>query len=151
MLNRPKGVQILQAPANIRIPAKSPYNGSDDAELIVSRAMLIDLEKQGPTRKFYDAQLISETVESPVVILEGLNRTGFQSGYCYSRIPTCRWVDEQTKADAPVGRVFVVFVMPANHGLCVLDWEWRLEDEANAGYPRYWKSDYTRQIWPPMN
>jgi hypothetical protein len=43
-----------------------------------------------------------------------------------------------------VGMVFVIFI--ANR--LIIDWDWRKEDDADAGHPEDWKQDFTRRSWP---
>jgi hypothetical protein len=151
MLLPPAGAPGTSVPDYIPIPAKSPYTGRDDATVLVSRAMIDDLEAKGQTRAFYDAYLLPDAVENPVVILEGLNRTGFQNGFCYCSVPKTRWLDEQTKMPVPPLKVFVVLVAPVGNDLHVLHWEWRFVDLKRPGYPKKWNTDFVRQAWPPTN
>jgi len=134
-------------PALIRIPCLNPLTGRDDMTINVNRAMLEDLEQNGPPWKFHNSNLISETVESPTVILQGLNRVGFQTAYCFSRTPSCRWIDERTTVAPRPYTVFVVFVSSGIQPE-VLDWEWRMADPANPGYPKYWQRDFMRKVHP---
>ena len=151
MFLRPSGSAPSVIPDYIRLPGKNPYTGGDDGEVLISRDMLEDLENNGPTQKFWDVCLIPDNLENPVVILEGLNRPGFENGFCYSSVPTCRWKDEQTKMAPPPLKVFLTFVHPRGNDLFVLDWEWRFVDLSRPGYPKNWRRDYVRQKWPPTN
>jgi hypothetical protein len=135
-------------PPLIALPGcRDPNTGTRDWTIHVRTSMLEDLEQHGPEWKFYNAQLIPEALEAPTVILQGLNRVGFDDAYCYSRVPSCRWIDESTKGQPLPYAVFVVFVACANPAV-VLDWEWRMADQSHPGYPRKWQTDFGNQVWP---
>lgn len=149
----PAGLAVAPLTDYIPIPALSPKTGSVDATLLVSRTLLLDLEAKGETRRYYDALLLPEVVENPTVVFEGLKRVNYQDqdGCCYVGVPSCRWLDEQTKEKIPPLKVFVVTVATAGADAHVLWWEWRFVDLKRPGYPKKWQSDFGRQVWPPTN
>src|SRR5262245_25527209 len=109
MLQPPPG---YTPPSVIRLDGKEPQTGARCDRFRISVPMLEALEKNGPTTKFFDALLVPETIESPDVVFEGLNRGGLSHGLCYSRVPTERWQDAQTKIAPPPSMVFLVFIRP---------------------------------------
>jgi hypothetical protein len=137
----------VAVPALIPIPAMNPQTGMVTWTVHVEQSMLEHLRLNGPAWKFYNAALICEAVESPGVILQGLNRPGFSGAYCYSRSPSCRWISEEESRPPRPSIVFVVFVSAAPQP-AVLDWEYRLEDKKRPGYPLNWNADFTRVVWP---
>jgi len=144
------GTSPVVIPNLIRLPALNPVTGNHGWSVEISKAMLEHLENNGPLWKFCNAALLPEALENPAVILQGLNRVGYDGAYCYSRIPSCRWVDEYTSTTPLPHTVFVVFVSSLAQPN-VLDWEWRLADTTYPGYPKRWERDFTRQVWPPTN
>ena len=144
---RPAGTQIV-APGAIPVSGKCPYTFADDAQFLVSRAMIDDLQKNGPKWKYYDAHLLMEALENPSAIFSGLRRTNFQDGFCYSLLPELRWHDDQTKVAPPPIKVFAVHVHPKDDGLHVLDWEWRIANPKEPDVPNRWRIHFTRKIWP---
>ena len=132
----------------IPVPAQSPFGGRETIEVCVSRRMLLHLEKYGPARKFYDCQSLPDVLEEPAVIFEGLCRTPFEKGFCYSCVPPFRWLDDQEKGKVPPRKVFLAYVVRLEDSFFVLDWNWRPADPSKPSYPRFWEKDYTREIWP---
>jgi len=147
MLLPPPGWQTA---TYLEFPARCPRTGATAGLTVaVPLAMLEDLEKWGPSHKFWDAWLLPEALENPVVILEGLNRTGYDTGLCYSCVPAYRLLDEKTRIKPPPLKVFLTYVVSRDGREVVLDWEWRFTDLNRRGYPTHWQRDYTRQLWPP--
>lgn len=134
-------------PTTIDLDALNPFSGKVEWKASLAVTKILDLEKHGPAWKFYNAKLIDETLEAPTVVFEGLKRAGFHDAYCYSRKPSCKWVDEQTSKPPLAHQVFLVFVS-ASGTLAVLDWEYRLVDPNHPGYPKNWANDFVRPIWP---
>jgi hypothetical protein len=133
----------------IRLPARSPDEGvRADIDVFISRKMVEHLRRYGPKRKFYDVQSVPDALEEPTAIFLGLKRTPFDEAYCYSCVPPHRWRNEQEKMPLPPERVFLTYVARLGDHLHVLDWNWRWADPRNFGYPKSWKTDDVRQIWP---
>jgi hypothetical protein len=153
MLYRQSGAVVVSEPEHIAIPGKCPYTGNEREDFHVSRRFIDDLQKKGPTRKFYDGLLVSGNLEEPVVVLKGLRRIGFDDCFCYSMAPGQRWLDEQTPMRPPWMKVFLVYVRPSEDpkGFVVFDWEWKIEDHQKRGYPKHWQRDYGGQAWPLTN
>lgn len=136
-----------EAPAMIYLPLLNPASGSTDWSARILRSTLEDLQANGPAWKFYDVRLISDNLEGPTVVFEGLQRAGFSQALCYSRSPSVRYVSETESVPQRDRLVFMVFIA-ATGDHTILDWEWRREDEGRHGYPRGWRHDFARQVWP---
>jgi hypothetical protein len=142
-------------PPYLTVPGMDPRSFCNDGTFLVSTAMLLHLEANGPTQKFADANLISDAfaLEHPSVILEGLKRTNFHDALCYCTVPRLRWVfDDGGNLDyiKPLaGTVFAVYVNPQNGELFVMDWDWRIVGPDATGIPHKWHRDFERIAWPP--
>jgi hypothetical protein len=132
----------------IPLMAQSPFKGKEEIEVRISRKMMEHLEKYGPRRKFYDSQSLLDVLEHPAVIFEGLCRSPFEKGFCYSCVPPYRWLDDQEKMPLPPRKVFLAYVVRLEDNNFVLDWNWRQADRLKPSYPKNWEKDYTREIWP---
>jgi hypothetical protein len=138
----------------IPLPARSPedLDGSplecEIVEAFISRKMMEHLEQYGPRRKFYDIRSITDALETPAVIFEGLQRHPFEQAYCYSCVPARRWLNEEDTGPPPPWQVFLVYVVRMDGKLVVLDWNWRPADRSKPYYPKNWEQDYARRLWP---
>jgi hypothetical protein len=151
MLLPPEG-KTVTIPDKIPLPGLCPYTGQESGDFLVTKRFLEHLEFFGPTSKFYDALLVSETIEKPTVVFEGLKRSGLAKGLCFVSSPSNRWLDGETKSPPPSGKVFVVYVRPTQGGgLLVFDWDWRIADPSCHGYPNQWQLSYSRKLWPQTN
>ncbi len=116
----------------------------------MNREDLEKLQMAGPTQKFFDARLIEQVLISPDVIFKGLKREGFEDGYCYSKVPSCRWVggigEDPIKIPPPPDVVMLVFIKP-DKGRLVFDWELRPEQRESPGHPENWESNFEERIW----
>jgi hypothetical protein len=148
MLLPPVDAPIAVERDYIPLMVQSPFKRKEEIEVRISRKMMEHLEKYGPKRKFYDSQSLPDVLEHPAVIFEGLSRTPFEKGFCYSCVPPCRWLDDQVKMPLPLWKVFLAYVIRLGDNYFVLDWNWRPADRSKPGYPRNWERDYTREIWP---
>src|SRR5690242_6986965 len=114
----------------LELPGIDPYSFRDDGVFRIGLTMLQNLEKNGPTQKFYDANLIPDALERPTVILEGFKRKNYDDGLCYCTIPKVRSMpdanDELQPVKPPPLKVFAVYVNPIGKDLFVLDWDWRI-------------------------
>jgi hypothetical protein len=123
-------------------------DGKETWDFLVSIEMLRDLERKGPTAKFYDARLLKGVLESPAAVFQDLHREGFEEAYCYCGSPPHRFRSAEIQMPPPPRKVFLVYVTSDHRGHIVLDWEWRPAHLGKAGHPIKCESDFGRQTWP---
>jgi hypothetical protein len=122
--------------------------GKPGATFYLDRNELELIRKDGPPGLYDDARFISEAVQKPDAIFEGLGRYGQRESLCYSVRPTADPDDEEEAATLPrYGQVFVVFVSPGQGGDVVFAWEWREEDPDLPGHSLHWQNDFARRTW----
>ena len=143
----PPGCEV-RIPDPFPMPARDPHGGGTDVKIWVHQQLLEDIQAS-TTQKFFDAQLLIPAFEEPVVIFSGLKRPNYTDGYCYSTLPRRRWGAGGKEIQVQKNRVFVAFVTRMEDGrLYLLDYEWRLQDPQQRGYPIRWQQSFTRQAWP---
>jgi hypothetical protein len=130
----------------LSITGRSP-DGDGTESFIIAKAKVENLQRWGPTHKYLELYLVQETLESPDVILAGLNREGLSDSYCYSKVPAARKLSERIEVPFPPDMVFLVFVNRDHRGLVILDWEKRKADPVHYGHPVNWEIDFERRAW----
>lgn len=149
MVIRPEGSEPEPLPEWLYLTAVSPNTGTGANQAFISRDMLLNLVENGPEYKLNDAWCIPDVLDYPKVIFEGLNRSEYEDGFCFSGLPEKRRTSQDRETvDSPQFMVFLVFAQYQDDKLIVLDWEWRREDRNNPGYPLGWKDAFKRQTWP---
>src|SRR5436309_15891613 len=102
-----------------------PPDRQNAATLLIAKKTVDDLQRYGPSSKFYDMALLPEVLQEPDAIFRGLKREGLTDPYCYSKSPTRRWKSSQIELPPPPGLVFVVSFNRDHRGYVILDWELR--------------------------
>jgi hypothetical protein len=122
-------------------------DGQGECQFLVSMKYVTDLQRIGPSWKFWNLHLLDEILKKPTVIFEGLNRQELDKGYCYSGIASKRMQSKTIALPPPPDLVAVVFVNPDPRGLIVLDWEWRRADPDKPGWPIGWSEHFVRPCY----
>jgi hypothetical protein len=115
---------------------------------LVARQKVDNLQRYGPSSKFYDLALLPEVLKTPDAIFRGLKREGLTDSYGYSRSPSRRWQSATIELPPPPGLVFVVFINRDHRGYVVLDWEMRKTHPSDRGHPLRWEDDFEGRLWP---
>jgi hypothetical protein len=122
-------------------------DGSGKATFIIAKAKIENYQRRGPKHKFLELHNVKETLESPIVIFEGLKREDFLNSYCFCKVPVIQKLRQTIEAPFPPHFVFLVFVNRDNRGLVVFDWEKRKADPNHPGRPLGWESAFERIAW----
>jgi hypothetical protein len=122
-------------------------DGRGTCEFCVSINYVEHLQRIGPTWRFWNLHIIPEILGNPVAIFKGLQRDDFEDGFCYSGKPSKRMLDSRVEAPLKPDTVAVVFVHQESRGTIVLDWEWRVQDLDQPGWPDQWREDFQEVSW----
>lgn len=115
---------------------------------IIAQEKVDNLQRYGPSSKFFDLELLPQTLGKPDAIFKGLNREGLTDPYCYSKSPSQRRKSSQIMLPPPPGLVFVVSINRDHRGYVILDWEMRKIDPGQGGHPLNWQTDFGGRLWP---
>jgi hypothetical protein len=138
-------------PEEIQLRGIHPLTFGPGWHFTINRPLLENLEKFGPKRRFWDALIVPDALESPTVILEGLKRKNHGDSFCYCFVPALRWASEVRRVSAPPRKVFCAFVEPIKDGsFNVFDWHFRAVGPEATGIPHRWSRDFERIVWPAI-
>jgi hypothetical protein len=138
------------APTEIHIDGFDPFSRQITADgFLLSVPLLENLERNGPSQKYWDVLLVPETLTNPMVVLEGLKRANFEHGLCYCSVPLQR-PSEAGSIEVPSQKVFCAYAIPSSSGFTytVMDWDWREVGPTGTGIPYRWQRDFERIVWP---
>jgi|SRR5579864_473186 len=121
--------------------------GSGGCEFCVAKQYVENLQRYGPQWKFWNLHVMKEVLADPIAIFEGLNRSGYGSGYVYSGLYSKQVISSTIETPPHAGFVGIVIVNPDHRGNIILDWEWRREDLDRPGFPEGWQNDFGDVIW----
>ncbi len=122
-------------------------DGSGKAIFIIAKKRIEDLQRYAPESKFLELPNVKETLESPIVIFDGLKRDDFLNSYGFCKVPLTQKRSETIETPFPPNFVFLVYVSRDDRGLVVFDWEKRKVDPDYPGRPLGWASDFERIAW----
>jgi hypothetical protein len=122
-------------------------SGHGQCEFHVPKEFVDSLQRYGPEWKFLNLHVMKEVLADPIVIFEGLNRIGYDSGYVYSGLFSKRVIKLNVEAPPHPEMVGIVIVNPEDRGNIILDWNWRREDLDRRGFPEGWHTDFGGQKW----
>ena len=100
--------------------AKCP-SGKGTWTVRISREAAEVVCDQGPVGKFHDLFLVPDLLDDPHFICEGLRRKGAEKHLCYVGRPQFRKREDGQSQEAPMNRVFLVFVSSKG---TLLKWRW---------------------------
>ena len=83
------------------------------------------LLKHGLDAKFARLALVPEVLQSPMMVLRGWKRAGFDDALIYVGRPARDFRNAQIETPPPQGMVFLVFVTPNGN---ISDWRWEKSD-----------------------
>ena len=118
--------------------------GDDLCQFRLSKNLAEKVRKDGPGHKFFELQLVLETLQRPKVIFEGLERESFQASFCYVSKPDRRYSNDGECWPPVPGRVFLVYV---RDDLRVLDWEWHPAAVHDPDIPDDTENRFGREKW----
>lgn len=154
-LPQPRSILILRGEkrTDMGLPADqlpigrgiNPLAPGDTCLFYVSRTILESIEENGPEAKWHDANLLEDAIAQPAVIFHGLNRQGFEDGYCFSCLPQFRFRSDGTTMPRRADRVFLLY-MTLEVGPVIFDWEWRPGNE-KTGHPYEARENFGRETW----
>jgi hypothetical protein len=117
--------------------------GKGDCEFKISLRHIQHFEINGPEYKFYELLSVAETLKSPLIIAEGLNRQGYERALCYIAKPKRHGSDWE--GPPPPKMVFLVCM---TQDFKIFEWRWEKEDSERCNYPEDAGRRFTRIIWP---
>lgn len=119
------------------VKAVEPDEGKE-CEVIISHRRLHNVSKRSRGQILECAQVVTEILQFPKAIFEGLKRNEDEAGSdvsgwrCYCGVPSCAYVEDGTKVPPWERETFLVFV---NVEKVAYLWYWYKSDKNNPDIP----------------
>jgi hypothetical protein len=127
----------------IEFDARSPRNPDGETWKVgIAPGKVENLLKSGDQRKLFRLQLIETVLADSCALFEGWSRPDMDGCYVYAGRPGRDYPRQGIDNPAPVGMVFLVFVLPDG---TIDDWSWRPIDPEDPTIP---KGITGKKIWP---
>ena len=122
-----KSVGILAGYAPI--PGICPQTG-EPRDFLLSLEFARQVQRHQPYWKFRALESLEEVSTHPTSLYKGLEREGYEDGYCFFGTPSAYHRSPKVETGFPKGFALGVSVNWDNRGFIILDWEKRLVDES---------------------
>ena len=117
-------------------------SGAGPCEFKISLKRVEHLNIHGPHHKYYELISASEVLKAPMLIFEGLQREGQETGLCYVGRPK-RHGGNWSAPPYPM-KVFLVFVTKEK---TIFEWRWEKQDPEKPGFPLDSRARFGKAIW----